>query len=242
MSSTRLTSPIVATLMVGSLAIGVWQIGEGSWIYAKARLAQLLLQRAWIRALAGEAMPKPWPWADTWPVARLHMQRPAVDLIVLAGAYGRTLAFGPGHLSSSALPGQEGTVILTGHRDTHFHFLKDVHPNDQFDLTGIDGATLHYRVTEQRVMDSRRDAIPIGHDHQELVLVTCFPFNAIKPGGPMRYVVRAERMHEADRSYALKRSCCRTGAQQARPVRASEVHFGFGRFGRVDGRLKRCNS
>jgi hypothetical protein len=77
-------------------------------------------------ALAGEAMPKPWPWADTWPVARLRMQHPSVDLIVLAGAYGRTLAFGPGHVTSSALPGQEGTVMLTGHRDTHFRFLKDV--------------------------------------------------------------------------------------------------------------------
>jgi sortase A len=70
-----------------------------------------------------------------------------------------------------------------------------VHPNDQFDLTGIDGAMLHYRVTERRVMDSRRDAIPMEHDKQELVLVTCFPFNAIKPGGPMRYMVRAQQVN-----------------------------------------------
>lgn len=195
MSQTRTTSPLLATLMVGLLAIGCWQVGEGAWIYAKARLAQLLLQRAWARAMAGEPMPKPWPWADTWPVARLHMTRPNVEVIILSGAYGRTLAFGPGHVSSTALPGQQGTMIVTGHRDTHFRFLKDVRLNDQYDLTGPEGITLHYRVTEQWVMDSRRDVIPTRRGKEELVLVTCYPFHAIRAGGPLRYVVRAERMN-----------------------------------------------
>ncbi len=194
MSRFRPGSRLLTILIAGLLAIGGWQVWEGSWIYAKARLAQVLLQRAWSRALTGEPMPKPWPWADTWPVARLRMQHPPVDLIVLAGASGRTLAFGPGHVTSSALPGQEGTVMLTGHRDTHFRFLRAVHPNDQLDLTGTDGTTLHYRIIEQRVMDSRRELIPTGQDTEDLVLVTCFPFDAIQAGGPLRYVVRAERV------------------------------------------------
>lgn len=84
--------------------------------------------------------------------------------------------------------------MLTGHRDTHFRFLKDVRLNDRIDLTGRDGTTLRYRVTQQRVLDSRRDVVPTGRDTQDLVLVTCFPFDAIKAGGPLRYVVRAERM------------------------------------------------
>ncbi len=195
MSRTKLHSPLVAGLMASLLAISLWQLGEGVWIYAKAGLAQFLLQRAWTRALAGEVMPKPWSWADTWPVARLHMQRPPVELIVLAGAYGRTLAFGPGHVTSTALPGQEGTVILTGHRDTHFRFLKELQLNDQVGLTGTDGILRNYRVIELRVMDSRRDAITTRHDKQELILVTCFPFDAIRSGGPLRYVARTERIH-----------------------------------------------
>ena len=196
MSRLRPGSRLLTILMAGLLAIGGWQVGEGSWIYAKARLAQFLLQRAWSRALAGEAMPKPWPWADTWPVARLRMQHPPVDLIVLAGAYGRTLAFGPGHVTSSALPGQEGTVMLTGHRDTHFRFLRNVKLGDHLALTGSDGTTLPYRVIEQRIMDSRREFVPTGKDAQDLVLATCFPFDAIQYGGPLRYEVRAERIQE----------------------------------------------
>lgn len=192
MSRARLRSPLLAGLMASLLAIGLWQSGKGAWIYAKAGLAQFLLQRAWTRALAGEAMSKPWPWADTWPVARLQVPRLSVDTIVLAGAYGRTLAFGPGHLSSSFLPGQPGTVLLTGHRDTHFRFLQHVRMNEPISLTGVDGTILQYRVTGHRIMDARTDTIATSRAGRDLLLVTCFPFDALRPGGPLRYVVHAE--------------------------------------------------
>lgn len=74
------------------LVVGVWQIGEGSWIYAKARFAQYLLERAWSRTQDGETAVKPWPWADTYPVARLRAPSLHIDVIALNGAYGRTLA------------------------------------------------------------------------------------------------------------------------------------------------------
>lgn len=198
MNRTRHLAPVLIWLMASCFAIGLWQVWEGSWMYAKAGLAQLLLQRAWTRSMEGEARPKPWPWADTWPVARLQMPRLSVDLIVLAGAHGRTLAFGPGHVGSSALPGQDGTMMLVGHRDTHFQFLKEVHLNDRLELIGADGTTRRYRVTEQRVMDSRQDSIATSHEREELVLVTCFPFDAITPGGPLRYVVRADVIPPVD--------------------------------------------
>src|SRR5207248_2826247 len=90
-SWTRLVS---AALLAGGAAL----FGHGAYIYAKAGLAQVLLRRAWERTLAGERDVKPWPWADTWPVARLTIPKAGTDSIVLAGASGRTLAFGPGHL------------------------------------------------------------------------------------------------------------------------------------------------
>ncbi len=102
------------------LALGFWQLGQGAYIPAKAWLAQELMQRAWLRVSAGEDRAAPWPWADTWPVARLSAKSHDVDLIVLAGGSGRTLAFGPGHLGASALPGEVGNMIIAGHRDTHF--------------------------------------------------------------------------------------------------------------------------
>ncbi len=192
MNRSRPHAPFVIWLIASLFAVGLWQVWEGSWIYAKAGLAQLLLERAWSRSLSGETMAKPWPWADTWPIARLQVPRLSVDLIVLAGAYGRTLAFGPGHVGSSALPGQEGTMILVGHRDTHFQFLQNLQPDDRLEMMGSDGTARQYRIIEQRVMDQRSDSIATNQEGEELILVTCFPFDAITTGGPLRYVVRAE--------------------------------------------------
>jgi sortase A len=184
-------------LVVCLLTIGIWQLGEGSWIYAKAGLAQHLLQRAWSRTQAGEAGAKPWPWADTWPVARLIVPSQNVDQIVLEGAYGRTLAFGPGHIESAWPIGSSGTIILTGHRDTHFRFLQRLERDDVIELDTPTGHRRRYRVKETRIADSRSAAIEVEQDHSQLVLVTCYPFDAIQAGGPLRYVVTAtmEEMH-----------------------------------------------
>ena len=95
------------------------------------------MQRAWLRAGRDVERPAPWPWADTWPVARLKSASREVDLIVLAGGSGRTLAFGPGHLSASAMPGEIGNTVIAGHRDTHFRFLRGV---EKGELLSIESA------------------------------------------------------------------------------------------------------
>jgi sortase A len=191
MNPIRTTPCTLVMLPVCLLAVGLWQIGEGSWIYAKARFAQVLLQRAWSRTLAGEHNVKPWPWSDTWPVGRLRVPSQGIDLIVLNGAYGRTLAFGPGYAESSALPGSLGTTILTGHRDTHFEFLKRLKPNDEMVLDTADGTTQRYVVEMTGIVEADNARIRLGDDQRRLVLVTCYPFEAIVPGGPLRYVVTA---------------------------------------------------
>lgn len=178
-------------LLVCLLTIGLWQLGEGSWIYAKAGLAQHLLQRAWSRTLAGETKSKPWPWADTWPVARLIVPSQHIDQIVLEGAYGRTLAFGPGHVESAWPISSSGTIILTGHRDTHFSFLQQLEQSDVIELDTTTGIRRRYRVEETRIADSRSASIGIQQGQPRLVLVTCYPFDAIQAGGPLRYVVTA---------------------------------------------------
>lgn len=181
----------LTALIVCLLAIGLWQLWEGSWIYVKARLAQQLLHRAWSRTLAGETGVKPWPWADTWPVARLVVPSQHIDQIVLEGAYGRTLAFGPGHVESAQPIGSSHTIILTGHRDTHFSFLKQLQKGDGIELETGDGIRRRYRVQDRRIADSRSDSIRAEQDRARLVLVTCYPFDTIAPGGPLRYVVTA---------------------------------------------------
>ena len=179
-------------VLVAALAgVGAWHAGHGVWIHAKARLAQHLLHRAWARALAGEGAVKPWPWADTWPVARLRVPARGVDLIVLDGVSGRTLAFGPGHVSSSALPGAPGVAIITGHRDTHFRFLQRLVPGDEISVETPGHAPARFVVRDVAVVDSRTAVVRTADGEAGLVLVTCYPFDALRAGGPLRWVVTA---------------------------------------------------
>ncbi len=191
MSPIRSTPRTLAALAACLLATGLWQIGEGSWIYAKARLAQWLLQRAWTRTLDGGSPVKPWPWADTWPVARLSVPSLQINQIVLNGAYGRTLAFGPGYAESSSFPGSSGTTIFTGHRDTHFRFLRELREGDEIVVASAKGGRRNYRVVGRQIVKAETAAIALGEQDDRLILITCYPFDAIVPGGPLRYVVTA---------------------------------------------------
>jgi len=177
--------------------VGLWELGHGTWIHAKAWLAQILLQRAWERTLRGEAYARPWPWADTWPVARLRVPAHGVDLIVLWGVSGRTLAFGPGHAPDSALPGTPGTEIVTAHRDTHFRFLERVRRGDEIFMESSGRRIARFRVQEITVVDSRYAVIRAEPHVPALVLMTCYPFDAIVPGGPLRYVVTTRAITHA---------------------------------------------
>lgn len=172
------------------LALGAWQLGHGLWIHARAHLAQHLLQRAWARTLAGEAEARPWPWADTWPVARLRVPAHDVDLIVLDGVSARTLAFAPGHAVGSAVPGAPGTAVITGHRDTHFRFLEAVRAGDEVLVESPGRPPARFRVQDTAVVDART-AVVRGGEEPGLVLLTCYPFDAVRAGGPLRWVVTA---------------------------------------------------
>jgi len=178
----------VAIVML--LVFGVWEAGHGVWIHAKAQLAQYLLQRAWARTLDGERDAKPWPWADTRPVARLRVPAHGVDLIVLDGVSGRTLAFAPGHATGGPLPGTPGTAVISGHRDTHFRFLAALKPGDEILIDTPGRPAARFRVVEAAVVDSRTAVIRAA-DGPALALLTCYPFDALRAGGPLRWVVTA---------------------------------------------------
>jgi len=177
------TAAIVLTLIVG-----VGFLADAFWLYGKAMVGQVLLTRAWAKTLEDGKEHKPWPWADHWPVARLISEEHNIDQIVLAGDSGSVLAFAPGMNLQAAKPGEGGTVVISGHRDTHFRFLKNIKPEAELTLQ-TKGGFHRYRIEETMIVDSRTTRIDPTLDNGQLVLVTCYPFDAIDAGGPMRFVV-----------------------------------------------------
>jgi sortase A len=188
--------------MLAALAIGIGlvHLGMALFIPAKAVVAQVLLDRAWDRTLAGEPAAKPWPWADTWPVARIDVPRLEKAAVVLEGASGQAMAFGPGYMTNTAEIGGAGTAIVAAHRDTHFAFLKDLKKGDAVRVTLRDGETFTFVVSGTRIVHAAASGIDpdVGEGSAStLALVTCYPFDAIGRGD-MRYVVFAEKINAED--------------------------------------------
>ncbi|MBV9912968.1 MAG: class GN sortase [Sinobacteraceae bacterium] len=171
--------------------VGTVSVGRGSWIQLKASLAQRLISSAWAREQAGEHAAKPWAWADTHPVAKLTLGSRGYQIVALEGSSGRNLAFGPVHDPSSVLPGAVGNSVIEGHRDTHFSALRHLQVGDPIQIELPSGGQLAFAVTNLQIVDSRRWRIALDGDSPGLTLVTCYPFDAIRAGGPLRYVVSA---------------------------------------------------
>ena len=181
-------------LAVILLCFSAWQFSSAALIQGKAVLAQHLLQHAWSSTLARKQPVKPWPWADTWPVARIKVPRLSEEAIVLAGAKGNSLAFAPGHMSQTVSPGRHGVSIISAHRDTHFSFLEKIQVNDKVIVTDPNGMNHVYEVTQLQIVDERNFHISETISRQVLMLTTCYPFDAINPGGHLRYIVTTEAL------------------------------------------------
>jgi sortase A len=173
------------------VAIGAWHAADAAYLHAKAWLGQQLLLDAWRKSGPVSGAVKPWPWADTHPVARLVVPAHRIELLVLAGANGRTLAWGPGHVESTASPGMAGNAVVTAHRDTHFAFLRDLVAGDRIVVETAARSTRSYRVERTLIADHRELLLPADHRATTLSLVTCYPFDAIDPRTPLRYAVIA---------------------------------------------------
>lgn len=178
---------ILAALWV----VGAVLLGNGVYMDAKAKLAQVLIASSWDQRTADRPPPKPWWWADTRAVARMKVARLDKTLYVMQDDSGESLAFGPGHLTASAKPATEGHIMIAGHRDSHFAFLKDIRHGDVIEVSNYKSETTRYRVSDMHIMDTRKEALQ-ALDEDLLTLITCYPFEEVVPGGPLRLIVNAE--------------------------------------------------
>lgn len=186
---------LVRILLALALVAGTALTTRALYLHAKANLAGVLIRRAWnARIERGESRP-PWPWADTYPIARLRIPRLHYDEIVLEGANARTLAFGPARLLSGTAFGEPGNLQLAGHRTSWFRPLQSIAPGDTIDLEWFDarrGRLQHrsYTVNMTQVVSAQDVTLLAPTPTDALTLITCYPFGP-SPRSPQRFIVRA---------------------------------------------------
>ena len=163
-------------IAVGFLIVGLIAGAFGLLHPVKATLGQWLLERAF--AAGGT---EPWPGADLRPVARLRIERLKVALIVFNQASGKGMAWGPGVVAGTDLPGRPGLSVIAGHRDSHMAFLGKVRTGDVVKITGVDGQETEYRVSGAMVVDSSRWSPHVDRETQSaLYMLTCWPLDGQK--------------------------------------------------------------
>jgi len=183
------------------LSLALIFLGAAFYIPAKATLAQVLLRQAWANTLLHHGqINKPWPWADTWPVARLLDPSRDVDQIVLHGDTGNSLAFGPGLSLQSFQRHGHSVIMISAHRDTQFHFLKHITTGESLFLQNTRAQYQRYLVKHIQILDTRNGNIRVPDNGKWLILVTCYPFGALLTGGSRRYVVTAEAIGNTSES------------------------------------------
>ena len=178
------------------LITGIGLLGQGSYIQAKAWLAQYLIDQAWQQALTTPAeQVKPWFYADSYVTAQLNWPSQKQTLTILAGASGRNLAFAPSHFLPSGELGSERGVLIAGHNDTHFAFLQKVKVGEQFSLQTQNGEIEQYQVRGIDVIHQSQDDFL---KQAGLYLLTCYPFNSLVSGTELRLLVAADKVSAAN--------------------------------------------
>ena len=164
---------------------------HSSWFPIKGWLSQQLISYSWHETISLHQKIKPWPWADTFPIAKLQFKRLEENIVVLNGGDPTTLAFSAGAVAPFNQTNNGKPFVVAGHRDSHFAFLEDVLMKDVISMTDQHGKSQLYQVEAIDIVDASSSELPILANDSSLILITCYPFESIGSDANERYVITA---------------------------------------------------
>jgi len=125
-------------------------------------------------------------------IGKIEIPRLKVSAVVKQGSDAKTLSRAAGHVSYTALPGEEGNIGVAAHRDTHFRGLRHVRHGDVIKVTTHDGTYL-YEVDALKIVWPKNVEVLNPTPDPRLTLVTCYPFNYVG-SAPKRFIVQAKQV------------------------------------------------
>jgi sortase A len=175
-------------LEVALWAIALGCLGWTAWTWADARWYQASQASRLVAEDHAAAKPELPPGT---PVARLSVPRLGLQVVVAEGTGEAVLRRAAGRLVGGALPGEDGNLVLAGHRDTFFRPLREIEIGDRVVVERTSGVDV-YTVEWTRVVGAREVEVTRDAGYPALTLITCHPFRYIGQA-PDRFVVRARR-------------------------------------------------
>jgi sortase A len=129
------------------------------------------------------------PLADGALLGRVEIPKLHLSAVVFQGTDSSVLDDGVGHLNGSALPGQNGNVVLAAHRDSYFRGLRNIKRGDLITVTTQTGIR-KYSVESTRIVSPTDISVAYPTPQPTLTLITCYPFYYVGHA-PKRFIVRA---------------------------------------------------
>lgn len=180
------------------MGVSLWHLSQGHANSAQNWLASGLLHTAWLRTQASGRQVKPWPWADTWPLARLFAPHLKAEQIILAHASKGVSSFALGHIDTSVLPGEAGNSVLYAPPQTYLDFLLKLNEGDELVLESLYSGQWRYRVATIHVVHKTSVDLLASTSNRRLTVVSCYPCEG--KASSLRYVVIAEEVERIART------------------------------------------
>ncbi len=172
------------------LLVGLGLLAYVGVEYGSMFREQQRLEREW--QVQQQSPPAPGVPVDA--LTRLTIPKIDLDSVVVEGTDRKALLLGPGHMEATAVPGQPGNSVITGHRDTFFRHIYELDKGDPI-LVQRAGKTFQYQVTGKKIIEPDDLSVVRPTSDARLTLLTCYPIYYIGPA-PKRLVVFAKMADE----------------------------------------------
>ncbi|MCO4799914.1 MAG: sortase, partial [Colwelliaceae bacterium] len=186
---------LTITFKILILVGGIFSI-HAIWLPTKAWLSQELILYSWHQSVQQQKMHrkkntyqekittqgdrleyentkaniKPWPWADTFPIAELSFMRLEKSIVILNGGDPTTLAFSAGAIAPFNKTNSATPFVVAGHSDSHFSFLENILMKDVISMKDQSGKSQLYQVEAIDIINAGSGQLPILADDSSLIL------------------------------------------------------------------------
>ncbi|MFZ2761175.1 MAG: class D sortase [Trichococcus flocculiformis] len=115
---------------------------------------------------------------------------------IIEGTDEEMLLKGVGHYATTALPGGNEQILLSGHKGTVFQRLGELQPGDRF-IVDMGYGSYEYEMRESEIVAADDTTVITPRGEEVLTLSTCYPFSYIGSASE-RYIIYAYPVAASD--------------------------------------------
>lgn len=123
-------------------------------------------------------------------IGKVIVTKTGEQIPILMGATEENLRGGATLYDNGIYPGENGTAIILGHRETTFGFLENIKVGDEVDIESLSN-TYKFKVKRTYITTPDDESILAQKNNPSLTLVTCYPFNYLGHA-PERFIVKLD--------------------------------------------------